>query len=204
MLQSLGRKGQQQWRSGHCSQLDDSSHRFFVNTACVSRACVSRACVSRAYIRHPYGGFQLSRPGARQFFYTYNCTQDIPQNSKPQNVHASSSEKKRRVGCSTSATTTQTTSTRRRRLSLSLSLSHSLSLSLSLSLCPLSPLSLHHILLRVLMFLVCLLLVSLSLSLTLVSCRLSLSTEEGSKRFGPLSSTFRCFSFRFSRELCFL
>ena len=57
------------------------------------------------------------------------------------------------------------------------------SLSHSLSLCPLSPLSLHHISVRVVMFLVCLLLVSLSLSLTLVSCRLSLSTEEGSSRF---------------------
>jgi hypothetical protein len=86
MLQSIGRKEDQQWRIGHCSQqLEESSQKFFVTGARVCRASVS----------HPYGGFEISRPGARQFLDMYNSTQDIrvrngdsnPQNFKSHHKH---------------------------------------------------------------------------------------------------------------------
>jgi hypothetical protein len=81
--------GQQQWRNGHCSLLDDSSQRFCVYTARISRAVyTARAHQSRVNFksgRSPYFAFELRQAGARQFFVTYNCTPHIPGNtdSKP-------------------------------------------------------------------------------------------------------------------------
>ena len=36
--------------------------------------------LSHPSVRHPYGGFEISQPGARQDFDMYNPTQDIREN----------------------------------------------------------------------------------------------------------------------------
>ena len=81
MLQSLWRRGQQQWRDGYCSHgLLTAATQFFVNTACVS--CASVHCPRRQ--------FKSSPAGAHQKKNTYNSTRHIREtaDSKHQNLQA--------------------------------------------------------------------------------------------------------------------
>ena len=90
MLQSLWRRGQQQWRDDYCShvQLLPAATQFLW-TLHASLACQS--------IIHEF--FESRRAGARQFFNMYNCTQDIRENadSKQQNFHANMVTKKHNI-----------------------------------------------------------------------------------------------------------
>ena len=90
MLQSLWRRGQQQWRD-HCC-----SHGLLTAATIFCEHCVSDVRITargiRESVRHPRRSFECNPAGARQKYNTYNCTQHIRENadSKQQNFFGAS------------------------------------------------------------------------------------------------------------------
>ena len=81
MLHSVWRRGQQRWRDDYCS------HVLLLPAATQFLWALHASLACQSIIRE---FFESRRAGARQFFNTYNCTQDIWENadSKQQNFHA--------------------------------------------------------------------------------------------------------------------
>ena len=78
MLQSLWRKGQQQWRNSNSSKLVDCSNKFCEKT--MRDYCANNFGVKLTYVCRPYVGQNWKRAGARQFFYPYSSTQEVRMN----------------------------------------------------------------------------------------------------------------------------
>ena len=75
MVQSLWRKGQQQWRNSNSSQLVDCSHKFCENT--MRDYCANNFGVKLTYVCHPWISLKRMRAGMRQFFFQYSSTHNI-------------------------------------------------------------------------------------------------------------------------------
>ena len=90
MLQSLWRKGQQQWRNGCCSQQEDSGHIFYGKTVCINRASIHHGKTARinyAFVHLPWMAFESGHAGTCQFFKMYIYMQVIQENSKQPASH---------------------------------------------------------------------------------------------------------------------